>query len=150
MKLLAADQARRRSVTAPAALSGAPAAPRAPCARRLRALTREFPAISFGAADLTIAKDYLGRGYGYETEQGRAARALLADLEGIELETTYTAKCMAAFLALAAEPPYRNQNLLFWNTYSSIDPAASLPVLPEFGELPPEFHRFFVANRGES
>ena len=29
--------------------------------------------------------------------------------EGIELETTYTAKCMAALLDLAARPPYRDQ-----------------------------------------
>jgi D-cysteine desulfhydrase len=115
-------------------------------ARRLRAATRDFPPLSFGAADLTIVKDYLGRGYGFETDAANAARVLLAELEGIALETTYTAKCMAAFLDLAARPPYRNQNLLFWNTYSSIDPAAELPRLPEFHELPRPFHRFFAPD----
>ena len=117
------------------------------CSRRLRAATREFPALSVTAADLTIVSDYLGRGYGFATDAGQAARELLADLEGIALETTYTAKCMAAFLDLAARPPYRDQNLLFWNTYSSVDLGAAFPRLPDFHELPPPFHRFFAGAR---
>jgi hypothetical protein len=46
-------------------------------------------------------------------------------------------------LDLAARPPYRDQPVLFWNTYSSVDPAAALPRLPDWRELPPAFHRFF-------
>jgi D-cysteine desulfhydrase len=96
-----------------------------------------------GARDFTIVREQLGRGYGHATDQGENALRSFSDLEGIELETTYTGKCAAAFLSLAAQPPYRGRNLLFWNTYSSIDPRAHLEKLPDFHELPPAFHCFF-------
>jgi 1-aminocyclopropane-1-carboxylate deaminase/D-cysteine desulfhydrase-like pyridoxal-dependent ACC family enzyme len=95
------------------------------------------------ARDFPIIRDQLGRGYGHATEEAEKARRAFSDLEGIELETTYTAKCAAAFLSLAAQPPYRGSNLLLWNTYSSIDPANRLEQLPDFHQLPTPFHRFF-------
>jgi D-cysteine desulfhydrase len=98
-----------------------------------------------GARDFTIVRDQLGRGYGHSTDEAEKARRAFSELEGIELETTYTAKCAAAFLSLAATEPYRGRNLLFWNTYSSIDPGARLSALPEFRALPPAFHRFFAS-----
>jgi D-cysteine desulfhydrase len=114
------------------------------CSRRLRAASSDFPVMNVVASDLAIVTEQLGRGYGHETQAGRDARDILADVEGITLDTTYTAKCMAAFLELAARPPFRDQTLLFWNTYSSIDPAAALPPLPDFHSLPAVFHRFFA------
>ena len=68
----------------------------------------------------------------------------MLDEEGIGLETTYTAKCMAAMLDLALHPPYREATLLFWNTYSSVDPTAAIGSAPDWRELPPAFHRFFI------
>ena len=89
-------------------------------------------------------RDYLGPGYGAATDAGAAAQRLLLEEEGIALETTYTAKCMAALLDLAARPPYRGQTMLFWNTYSSVDleargsPAARLADAA--GRVPPLLH----------
>jgi len=42
-------------------------------------------------------------------------------------------------------PPVESaaDQILFWNTYSSVDPAAALSRLPEYGELPPAFQQFF-------
>ena len=111
--------------------------------RRLRRVDPSLPALELGAAEVTIERAYLGSAYGAVTDAGLAAQRLLADEEGLELETTYTAKTVAAMLDLAARPPYRDQPLLFWNTYSSVDPATSLARMPDWRELPPAFHRFF-------
>jgi len=110
---------------------------------RLRRLAPEVPPVAVTAAELTVVTGYLGRCYGAPTDAGVAAQQLAAEVEGLQLETTYTAKCLAALLDLASRPPYREQDVLFWNTYSSVDPAASLARLPDWRELPPAFHRFF-------
>jgi len=111
--------------------------------RRLRRVSPEVPSVDIAPDDIAVVGDYLGAGYGAVTEGGVAAQRLLAEEEGLTLETTYTAKCLAALLDLAARPPYRDQTVLFWNTYSSVDPAGALGRLPDWRELPAPFHRFF-------
>jgi D-cysteine desulfhydrase len=111
--------------------------------RRLREIEPGLPPIELQAGDFTIVRGYVGRAYGAETEAGSAAQRLLADAEGITLEPTYTAKCLAALLDLAAQPPYREQTVLFWNTYNSVDVDAAVGPLPDWRSLPRPFHRFF-------
>jgi D-cysteine desulfhydrase len=113
--------------------------------RALRRLAPEIPPVTPSAAELTIVTGHLGRCYGAPTPAGEAAARLIEEREGIRLETTYTAKCLAALLEAARQPPYRGQTLLFWNTYSSIDPAAGLGALPEPRDLPPTFQRLLAA-----
>ena len=115
--------------------------------RRLRQVAPEIPVPELPPGDVTIVRDYLGAAYGATTEAGIAAQRLLQESEGIRLETTYTAKCMAALLDLAARPPYRAQTLLFWNTYNSIDVDAAVGELPDWHTLPPAFHRFFAERK---
>jgi len=62
----------------------------------------------------------------------------------MHLEATYTAKAFAAFTDAARTRRY-GEHLLFWNTFSSVDPTAGVPRLPEPHELPHPFHRFFDA-----
>src|SRR5262249_40709264 len=111
--------------------------------RGLRGAAPDLPALDLGPDDFTVVREYLGAAYGAVTEGGLAAQRLLLEEEGLALETTYTAKCLAALLDLATRPPYRDQTVLFWNTYSSVDPAAALGRLPDWRELPSPFHRFF-------
>ncbi|MBI4516493.1 MAG: pyridoxal-phosphate dependent enzyme [Deltaproteobacteria bacterium] len=111
--------------------------------RRLRRLAPEIPDVTVSASDLTIVTEFCGAGYGAPSAEAEAAQRLAADIEGLQLETTYTAKCAAALLHLARAPAYRGRTLLFWNTYSSVDPGAQLERLPDFHELPPAFHQFF-------
>ncbi len=113
------------------------------CERRLRRAGADLPPVYVTGDDVTIERDFLGRGYGAPTDAALAAQALLDQHEGIHLETTYTGKCLAAMLALAEREPYRGQQLLFWNTYSSVDPGAAIGELPDWHTLPPAFHRFF-------
>jgi D-cysteine desulfhydrase len=98
------------------------------------------------SADLDLEFGYLGPGYGAVTTEGRAALQLLAETEGIELETTYTAKCLAALLDRARDPALRGRPLLFWNTFSAIEPALPGGILPPPGSLPVPFRRFFDAE----
>jgi D-cysteine desulfhydrase len=110
----------------------------------LRRYAPEVPPVSLGAADFTIINGYVGPSYGAPTEAACRARDAMRDLETIELETTYTAKCLAAMIDATRERRYRNACVLFWNTYSSIDPAAHLGPLPDYRQLPRVFHQFFV------
>ncbi len=113
--------------------------------RRLQRAAPEVPPVALRAGDVTLVRDYLGPAYGAVTDAGLAAQRLLLEQEGIALETTYTAKCMAALLDLAVRPPYAGRTLLFWNTYSSVDLRAVVGVLPDWRGLPTSFHRFFFA-----
>ncbi|MDH3275352.1 MAG: pyridoxal-phosphate dependent enzyme [Gammaproteobacteria bacterium] len=58
---------------------------------------------------------------GYAVADGITANAVsvASDKLGLELETTYTGKAMAALLHDLAGADYAGENYLFWNTYNS-------------------------------
>jgi D-cysteine desulfhydrase len=70
-----------------------------------------------GPTDLDVERGWLGGGYGHATSEGERAMRLLDDREGITLEPVYTAKAMAALLALNAEGRFGDGPVLFWHTY---------------------------------
>ncbi len=109
----------------------------------LRRLGGELPQVRMYAEDFLLLRDFVGPGYGVPTEEARRARRNIEELEGIRAETTYTAKCLAALCALAGTPPFRGSRILYWHTYSAVDPSAWLGRLPGYRELPREFHPFF-------
>ena len=79
--------------------------------------------------ELVWLDGFLGRGYGRPTPE---ARNILEEVEGMgvmRLETTYTAKALAALPAGCL----RGRRVLFWNTYSAVDPK---PVPSPSGERP--------------
>jgi D-cysteine desulfhydrase len=104
----------------------------------------DVPAVRVTTADVHIVRGYIGDGYGSPSDVARRARDALRDLEGIGAETTYTGKCLAALTDLARQPPYRDAHLLYWHTFSAVDPGAALEPLPDWKTLPPSFHQFFV------
>jgi D-cysteine desulfhydrase len=108
----------------------------------LRAGGAQLPPVRFSPGDLEIVHDYLGAGYGIASAAGDAATLLARQTEAIDLEVTYTAKAFAAFADAARTRRY-GEHLLFWNTFTSVDPRAGLDRLPEPFELPNAFHRFF-------
>jgi len=111
----------------------------------LRRYAPEMETVRIVADDFRVVSGYVGAGYGTPTAPARRARDLMAELEGITLETTYTAKCLAAMIDAAAAPEYRQARVLFWNTFSSVDPAVHLGPLPDYHALPRPFHQFFTA-----
>lgn len=67
---------------------------------------------------LRVDGRFLGRGYGYATRDGHAAIAAFRERAHLDLDSTYSAKSGAAFLACAktdAPGP-----LLFWSTKSTV------------------------------
>ncbi|HEY6727364.1 MAG TPA: pyridoxal-phosphate dependent enzyme [Polyangiaceae bacterium] len=87
---------------------------------RLLAAWAQDPALAVSAGQLgerlELDAGYLGRGYGRVTETGRAAMRRWTEAGLPQLDTTYSAKSAAAFLARCerAEGP-----TLFWSTKSS-------------------------------
>jgi D-cysteine desulfhydrase len=76
-----------------------------PSPRRLlglaRACLRRFAPgadVRLSPDDLEIERRFVGAGYGAVTPPAEAALRLLAETEGVGLETTYTGKCLAALL----------------------------------------------------
>ena len=116
--------------------------------RRLRAADASFPALRFGPDDFPQLGDQLGPGYGAPTEAACEA-VRLAREAGLELETTYTAKCLAAILARAGDRTLDEGPVLFWNTYSAVDVKARAPRPLDPAALPPAFRRILELRERE-
>jgi len=69
------------------------------------------------AVRLEVVGGFVGRCYGDPTPEARFALGLARDLEGLKLETTYTAKALAALLARGSGVG----PVLLWNTHNAHD-----------------------------
>lgn len=65
---------------------------------------------------LEVDDGYVGPGYGLPTSQSDEAIRLAAHTEALLLETTYTAKAMAALIGRALAGEFDGQTVLFWHT----------------------------------
>jgi D-cysteine desulfhydrase len=90
----------------------------------LRRHVPEVPELPLGPGDFELVLGHLGAGYGATTPEAEAAVEAAAR-QGIELETTYTGKCLAALRSEGTELP--EGPILFWNTFNSVDVVASAP-----------------------
>ena len=86
-------------------------------------------------------RDHYGSGYGQPTDGARRALALMAKLEGIALDLTYTAKTLSALLYRVRMEREKGP-VLFWNTFNGVD-LSSMADRVEFTHLPDAFHPFF-------
>jgi D-cysteine desulfhydrase len=101
-------------------------------ARAGASLPRPLPALA-----LELERGFAGPGYAVPTAEGSDALRRAAELEGLELDATYTAKALAALLARERGT---REPVVFWNSYAGA-PAGG--PLPDWRELPRSFHRFF-------
>ena len=108
----------------------------------LRRADGSVPGAAIGAGDFSLIRDQLGPGYGWVTA---AAREAVAEARhcGLELETTYSGKCLAALLARSRSGALAQGTSLFWNTFSSVDVTRNAPFALDPAALPPRFRRFF-------
>lgn len=66
---------------------------------------------------IEVLDEYIGDGYGIESEAGREALGMLARTEGILLDPVYTAKAMAALMDwIRGGKLSKDSNVLFWHT----------------------------------
>lgn len=75
-------------------------------------------------AAIAVERAWLGPGYGHPTPEGRWAMELLAGRDGVMLDPVYTAKAMAALLALNRRGVFGDGPVLFWHTYGPPTPDA--------------------------
>ncbi|WP_354644367.1 1-aminocyclopropane-1-carboxylate deaminase/D-cysteine desulfhydrase [Kitasatospora camelliae] len=89
-------------------------------ARRSETLLRrrgaDLPPLALGPRDLPTERSWLGPGYAHPTPEADTALARAAEA-GLPLERTYTAKALAALLALDAAGRFGDGPVLFLNTH---------------------------------
>ncbi|MHA1907203.1 MAG: 1-aminocyclopropane-1-carboxylate deaminase/D-cysteine desulfhydrase [Candidatus Thorarchaeota archaeon] len=109
----------------------------------LHSRSNSIPQIRMQKDDIHLIHEFVGSEYGAVTTEGLDAQKVLMDQEGIEIETTYTAKTLAAMMQSIQDRNAGNGPILFWNTYNS----APLPNVQElsldYKSLPRAFHKFF-------
>jgi len=111
--------------------------------RRILDVAPDLKSIRTGFERFSLFFDQLGQGYGHETEAGARAARQMQELEGITLDTTYTAKTVAGMLDRVGQPSMRGKTVLYWHTLSSAPPPAlDGPAAP----LPPAFERLLAVT----
>lgn len=85
-------------------------------ARNIRGI-RELLGLAGLSAEAQVVDDYVGPGYGIESEAGREALALAARTEGLFLDPVYTAKAMAGLIGWIRQGRLPAEaTVLFWHT----------------------------------
>jgi D-cysteine desulfhydrase len=89
-------------------------------ARLLRDRGAELGDVSIRASDVDVERGWLGAGYGHPTRESERARELTLAREGLALEPVYTAKAMAALLALNERGSFGEGPVLYWHTHNAL------------------------------
>jgi 1-aminocyclopropane-1-carboxylate deaminase/D-cysteine desulfhydrase-like pyridoxal-dependent ACC family enzyme len=108
----------------------------------LWSLDSSFPNCTCTEADIEIRDEFMGLGYARFTEQGMDAVRQMKELEGIELEGTYTGKTLAALIDDARKGAIGSETILFWNT-SNARKLSALIASVDYHQLPRPLHRYF-------
>ena len=74
---------------------------------------------SIAASDLDTEYEWLGDGYGHRTPAAEEARDLAGRREGLVLDPVYTAKAVAALIALRERGAFGSGPVLYWHTYGA-------------------------------
>jgi D-cysteine desulfhydrase len=112
----------------------------------LRELQRRLPGLpqpEIQESDFDFVRSQLGPGYGAVTPAARAAVAAAA-AQGLEIETTYTGKCLAALIERTQRQGAPRGPILFWNTFNAVDVEKSAPAPLDPRALPRSLRRFLA------
>ncbi len=92
---------------------------------------------------LCFRDDFFGGAYARTTSAADEAVQIAREQLGLELETTYTGKALAALLYDLRQPGLAETSVLFWNTYNARPLPADNRRPDDISRLPPEFLRYF-------
>ncbi|HEX2569202.1 MAG TPA: pyridoxal-phosphate dependent enzyme [Polyangia bacterium] len=99
--------------------------------------------------ELYVDHRFFGPGYAHPTPAAEDAVAQAAQA-GLTLETTYTGKTLAALLEDARAGRLTGQNVLFIDTFNSLDLAPLLPPARDPALLPPLLARLYEQYRART
>jgi D-cysteine desulfhydrase len=109
----------------------------------LNRLDPAFPADAASRARIRWRDEFFAGGYAVADDATTGAVAIARDALGLQLETTYTGKAMAALLHDVGGAGYAGESCLFWNTHNS----RPLPVPgarpAKLDNIPEEFARYY-------
>jgi len=111
--------------------------------KHLRKAGADIPDLRFNKNDITLIHDFFGGEYAKVTDEALAAKKTLMEIEGLTLDTTYTAKTMAAMLKYLKDNDLRDKNILFWHTYNTKDLNKFLSPNLSAKDLPEAFQCYF-------
>jgi 1-aminocyclopropane-1-carboxylate deaminase/D-cysteine desulfhydrase-like pyridoxal-dependent ACC family enzyme len=100
-----------------------------------------IPLVELSEDDVSVNPEWAGN-YGIFTQEGAEAQKLMAAVENINLEGTYTAKACAALLHDLKNNHDKNAVTLFWDTYCGLDFSAVLSN-QNYHCFDPCFHYYF-------
>lgn len=119
-------------------------------ARMIRAINKymrkfdsKVPLVDVSKDELILLGDYLGKEYAYFTEIGCDCVNDMLNLENIQIEPTYTGKALGGGLDWLKKKGETHANILFWNTYNSIDLSEKSATV-DYKSLPKKFHKYFT------
>lgn len=119
--------------------------------RKAISLIRKFepaiPNLTLSLSDFPVQHNYAGTGYAVCSQAGLEAVRMAKDLEGLELETTYTGKSLSGLIDLARKGGLNNKVVIFLNSFNSRPLEKLAPAFPAWQELPEEFHHCFEEKR---
>lgn len=103
---------------------------------------RDLPVINLQTPN--IDGRYLGNGYGYKTERCAEIIEMINKYEGIQLDTTYTAKTFSAVSDFCSNPKNISKMVLYWHMYNSVD-TSHLTGKEDYLKLPATLQHYFRA-----
>ena len=109
----------------------------------MRKYDSSVPVADVKRDDLILLEDYLGEDYAYFTDCSRDCVNDMFDLENIKLEHTYTGKALGGGLDRLKKQGETDANILFWNTYNSIDFSDKTATI-DYRNLPIKFQKYFT------
>jgi D-cysteine desulfhydrase len=109
----------------------------------LNRLDASIPADLHRRTRIEVRHEFYGDGYARSNAATEAAIHEARDALGLELDSTYTGKAMAALLHDAALSKYRDASLMFWNTFNSRPLPEVHAKATNSAVLPAEFLRYF-------
>ena len=113
-------------------------------AMMMRRLDGAIPADLEERARVIFRDEFFAGGYAHTNAATDAAIETAKSKFGLNLDTTYSGKAMAALLHDLTLPKLAGKNLLFWNTHNSRVLPVSAERPDDTSALPEEFLRYYV------
>ena len=102
--------------------------------------------VEFPEQQLVINYQFASNKYGEWTHQDCTTIKLFHDLEQINLEGTYSAKPVSAFMYDVATKQLTNETVLIWETHCGLDFDQEILKQHSYTELPAAFHHYFESQ----